>query len=297
MVEMRILVAIVHHWNPEGGGRHQSLRPDPAPRLEALRELILAFSRLGRNQFHFHFGDQAAYPANSDQRHHIDLHVITDGVHHLLDALDQPCRRRIHHVPTGPTHPLMLGFEAQSHLAGQLQSGYDLYAYVEDDLIIRDPLFFSKIVGFAAFAGSDCVLLPQRFELLPIPAHIDKLYIDGSMPELDLQQYLPEPGPPLEVGAGLLGSVLFESPPNPHAGCFVLTHDQLTHWTGQPWWLDKDCSFISPLESAATLGLLKTFRLYKPPFAQACWLEIQHWGTSFFSLLAHATPHRPEEHG
>ena len=27
------------------------------------------------------------------------------------------------------------------------------------------------------------------------------------------------------------------------------------------------------------------FRLYKPAFACASWLEIQHWGTSFSSLV------------
>ena len=33
---MRILIAIVHFWNPDGGGTHQSLRPDPDPRVHAL---------------------------------------------------------------------------------------------------------------------------------------------------------------------------------------------------------------------------------------------------------------------
>ena len=44
---------------------------------------------------------------------------------------------------------------------------------------------------------------------------------------------------------------------------------------------------MSPLESAATLGIAKTFRLFKPVMAQASWLEIQHWGTSFHCLLGH----------
>ena len=57
------------------------------------------------------------------------------------------------------------------------------------------------------------------------------------------------------------------------------------HWTQQPHWQDGDCSWVSPLESAATLGIAKTFRLFKPVMAQASWLEIQHWGTSFHCLL------------
>ena len=97
---MRILVAIVHHWNPEGSGRHQSLRPDPQPRIQALREQILALSRLSRHQLHLDLADQAAYSANLDLRYEIDLHLVTDGSHHVLDQLDAPCRQRVTHVAT-----------------------------------------------------------------------------------------------------------------------------------------------------------------------------------------------------
>ena len=293
---MRILVAIVHHWNPEGSGRHQSLRPDPQPRIQALREQILAFSRLGRHQLHFDFADQAAYAANLEHRYQIDLHLVTDGSHHVFDQLDLPFRRRLTHVQTEPSDPLRLGFEAQRHLESHLDAGYDLFAYFEDDLIIQDPFFFHKIHSFVDWAGPGSVVLPQRFEVLPIPARIDKLYIDGAMPQDRLLIHLPDPMPPLRLEDSLCGEVKFESPRNPHAGCFVLRPDQLRYWSQQPWWLDGDCSFISPLESAATLGLLKTFKLYKPNFASASFLEARHWGTSFFGLMAHATSQKPSVH-
>ena len=133
--------------------------------------------------------------------------------------------------------------------------------------------------------------------MLPIPSRIDKLYIDGALPADFLERYLTDPHPPLPYQDGLWGSVKFESPRNPHAGCFVLTPDQLRHWSQQSWWLDGDCSFISPLESSATLGLLKTFNLYKPSYASAMFLEAQHWGTSFLGLMADATPHKPSVYG
>ena len=276
-----------------GSGRHQSLRPDPQPRIQALHEQILAFSRLGRHQFHLDLADQAAYAANVDHRHQIDLHLITDGKNHVLDQLAAPFRQKLTHVPTVPSDPLLLGFEAHRHLAAQLDAGYDLFAYFEDDLIIHDPLFFHKIRRFVDEAGPDSVVLPQRFEVLPIPARIDKLYIDGVMPADELNLYLPYSAPPPQFHDPLWGDVQFESPRNPHAGCFVLRPDQLRHWSQQPWWLDGDCSFISPLESAATLGLLRTFKLYKPTYASALYLEAQHWGASFLGLMAKATPHRP----
>ena len=44
---------------------------------------------------------------------------------------------------------------------------------------------------------------------------------------------------------------------------------------------ERDCSFIGPLESAATLGALKTFPIYKPFARDAGWLEIQHLDQRF----------------
>ena len=35
-------------------------------------------------------------------------------------------------------------------LASRLDGAYDLYAYFEDDLIIIDPGFFGKLIGFVA---------------------------------------------------------------------------------------------------------------------------------------------------
>ena len=52
----------------------------------------------------------------------------------------------------------------------------------------------------------------------------------------------------------------------------------MRYWAEQSWFLDGDSSLVSPLESAATLGLLKTFQLYKPQMPFASFLELQHRG-------------------
>ena len=65
----------------------------------------------------------------------------------------------------------------------------------------------------------------------------------------------------------------------------MLTPEQMDRWCNHVCWQDGDCAFISPLESAATLGLTKVFKLYKPALAGASWLELQHWGTAFRSLV------------
>jgi hypothetical protein len=65
---------------------------------------------------------------------------------------------------------------------------------------------------------------------------------------------------------------------NPHAGCFLLSAEQMEHWADQPHFLDRKARFVGPLESAATLGILRTFRIYKPSPQNANFLEIEHAG-------------------
>jgi hypothetical protein len=281
---MRILLAIVHYWDPQGGGKHQSLRADPRPRVEALQQQLLCLRRLGRGQSMLHMQDRAVYPANEAFRHSIDVKVITDGVHHVLDRLEQPYQSCFEAVATEPANGRMLGFEAQRVLAEARDQHYDLYGYLEDDLLIHDPCFFQKIQWFRELMGDDSVLLPQRFEFSPFPHRVDRFYIDGPIAEAELRPLVPKAGPVrLVQWAGT--QVPFEPPLNPHAGCFFLSHDQMSHWVNQPWWQDGDTSFITPLESAATLGIAKTFQLFKPCLSHAAWLEVQHFGTCFHGLI------------
>ena len=281
---MRILVAVVHYWDPEGNGQHGSLRPNPRPRIEAFQQQLLALQRIGTRQAELNIQSMGADPANSQMRHTIDIKVITDGEHHVLDRLDDPYRSLFQMVVTKPVSPKHLGFETQRFLASRLDHEYDLYAYFEDDLIVLDPWFFHKIDWFRSQAGDDCIVFPHRIELPSEPHSVARFFIDGPMAEFDLRQILPSPE--ATIGAQWPGgTIYFESPRNPHAGCFVLSRNQLQHWTQQPHWQDGDSSWVSPLESAATLGIAKTFRMFKPVMAQASWLEIQHWGTSFHCLL------------
>jgi len=285
---MRILLASVHYWNPEGDGRHQSLRPQPEPRLQALQSQLLALRRIGLGQSMLHMAERAVLPANEALRHQIDVRWITDGEHTVLDRLDPAYRALAEEVITKPSDGLQLGFEAQRFLASQLDQGYDFYAYFEDDLVIHDPLFFHKILWFQGLMGADALLLPQRVELAPGPHQVDRFFIDGPIQSRELHQLIPVPAPTV-VAQSPGGEAVFDSPANPHAGCFVLSAEQLRRWVAHPCWQDGDCGFVSPLESAATLGIAKVFQLYKPAFSHASWLEVQHWGTSFHQLIGSAS--------
>ena len=281
---MKILVAIVHYWNPEGDGRHASLRSNPQPRIMALQEQLLSLLRLSNHQGAIDIGAMSVSDANQSIRHVFDLRVVTDGVHTVLNHLPSEVRSLVKEEVRTPLTPKHLGFEAQKLLAQNTQTDFDLLVYLEDDLLIRDPYFFHKVRWFNCQLGPDNLLLPQRMEIAAGPHVVDRLFIDGSLPPHELREVIPEPPPALVIEMPI-GTVYFESPRNPHSGCFVLTPDQMMRWVADDCWQDGDCSYVSPLESAATLGLIKVFRLYKPAFACASWLEIQHWGTSFSSLV------------
>ena len=150
---MRILLAIVHFWNPNGGGQHQSLRSDPLPRIKALESQLLSLRRLGTNHSYLHMVDKAVYPANLNMRHEIDVCIITDGTHHVLTQINPELSNSYSHVIVSPSDGMRLGFEAQKFLAKSLSHDYDLFGYLEDDLIINDSSFFDKLNWFSKLIG------------------------------------------------------------------------------------------------------------------------------------------------
>jgi hypothetical protein len=55
-------------------------------------------------------------------------------------------------------------------------------------------------------------------------------------------------------------------------------------WASSPGFLDGDCSFAGPLESAASLGIMKTFRIYKGSYTNARFHEIRHLHNRYLGL-------------
>ena len=228
--------------------------------------------------------DRAVYPCNDAFRNEITIRIITDGEHTVLDRLEPSYRDCFEEVVVSPTNGLMLGFEAHAFLASQADLEFDFYGYMEDDLVIQDPQFFQKLSWLTSLLSPYDLVLPQRVEFASNPHPVDRFYIDGPLDAAELSR-LNLNSRPLIIFKAPGGDVVLETPRNPHAGCFFLTHRQLIHWSKQSFWLDRDSTFISPLESAATLGISKAFKLLKPCFSHASWLELQHWGTSFHCLI------------
>lgn len=279
---MRLLLAIPHYFHADPGGAHASQRGAAQARLAALTACLTNLHQhFGAPQRLIHIGERQARLANQATALSLEIVVCTARDRHLLADLPLP-PDRFHHHPT-QADPLLLGFECQDLLRSALGQ-YDLFGYLEDDLLIHDPWFFAKLTWFTAQAGETCLLQPNRYETHP-QHPTRKVYIDG-----DLAPHVTAPYQDVTVRPQLSAQVLgqtvhFRRALNPHSGCFFLTAAQLAHWSSQPHFWDRQTSFIGPLESAATLGIMRAFQVYKPAPENANFFEIQHYGSAFLSLL------------
>lgn len=279
---MRILFTIPHFFNPEGSGKHGSLRKDPQTRRIALTTCLTALKALyGKYQYMIDISRIQAIPANQNNGNDVDIIVCTTQGFHLLSQIPLASDFLMHHNTN--VEPMLLGFECQAVLKSCLGK-YDYYCYLEDDLVLHDPWFFVKLKWFNHHTGNGNLLQPNRYEISPLGT-LQKAYIDGNLnPKITAKFQNIREQPQLK-GKIMEKLITFHKTYNPHSGCYFLNAEQMAEWASKPYFLDRDTSFIGPLESAATLGIMRSFRVYKPAAADASFLEIQHFGTTFLSLI------------
>ena len=282
---MRLLITIPHYYHrkSEPGVIPHGATSDPVEfRQRALRQCILSLHQhFGSAQYMMQIASRRTCAANTRLKTLLHVVVLTTEGRHLLNDLKLPAEFFHHH--TTRAEPMRLGFECHKILRDRW-GNYDFFGYLEDDLILSDPWLFLKLKWFQGFAGADAVLLPNRFERGTEPL-VNKAYIDGDLAERVTARFQDINEKPHIEGTWLDVPVYFKRPLNPHSGCFFLTKEQMAHWMGQPYFLDGDASFVGPLESAATLGIQKAFRIYKPAVENASFLEIEHAGSRFLSKL------------
>lgn len=281
---MKLLFAIPHYYNPinrgsRGYGAHSGR---DELRLQAVRTCLQSIQQLfGRPQCVIDIARRTTTPANQVTATVADVVLCTTGSAHLLDRLELS---RQYYTPCPTTaEPLLLGFACHAALRDRL-GAYDFYCYLEDDLVLRDPWFFVKLRWFVNNVGPDSVLMPNRYEI----GHeqiVHKAYVDGPLKEKATAAYQDIADRPEIIGEVLGQRVRFARPLNPHSGCFFLTAEQFTRWTTSGHFLDGATSFIGPLESAATLGVMRTFRVYKPTMPTGAFLEIEHFVPAFLPLI------------
>lgn len=282
---MRLLIVIPHYYHPAadaGEKRYGATSGNVESRRNALRQSLLSLQQhFGPAQYIMQLASRRTSPANTRMKTLLHVVVCTTGGRHLLDGLKLPPEFYHHH--TTRAEPMRLGFECHKVLRDRW-GNYDYYGYLEDDLIVRDPSLFLKLKWFERLAGPDALLLPNRYEG-GTGSLVNKAYIDGDLSE-QTTAGLQDVRDRAEIsGTWLDVPVLFRRPLNPHSGCFFLTGEQLADWMQQPFFLDGDESFIGPLESAASLGIQKAFRVYKPAIENGSFLEIEHFGTRFLGKL------------
>ena len=269
---MKILATICHYYKAGGEKQYGSLGGNARARADALGRTIMALHEVAATPGMLHPPDLKGIPANEPTCHKLDVVVCTTGADHLLDSLDLPDRLYRQHATEA--EPKLLGFECHDVLRDGLGK-YDFFCYQEDDIVIRDPWFFAKHLWFATWAGPDRVLQPNRYEL-SAKARVHKVYIDGDIAVKHTRKHQSLTDMPDLMSRAMNLPLRFRGSPNPHAGCFFLNGGQMRKWTDQDYFLDRDISFMGPLESAATLGVLRCFDLFKPAPECAHFLEVLH---------------------
>jgi len=282
---VRLQLAITHYFNPSGGGRHGSLSPDPGPRIKALRMVVLQLHRL--------FGPQAGclnhlqrrVDAVKDGGGELSVMICVTGKYHLLDELeDLRTAGAFTIVNCDPPEPKQLGFECHHALQKDFQN-YDYSGYLEDDIVITDADFFLKLESFNNYFGNNYLLQPNRIETTEDLKHLQRFYIDGDYNPAATEKY--RLSMEQELCMEFLGKpVRFRQPLNTHSGCFFLNHSQATSYFNGQHWHERDVSFHSPLESAATLGVMKQFQIMKPVLSNGRFLSVEHASRNFMGLVA-----------
>lgn len=276
---MRILVTLPHFFKAEADSRHSSTDArQRARRRQAIEDVLLGWRTHFDTTLTLQI-DRRAYERTRGVASVLDLVVLVNRDDHLLDdALLRLTSARV--VSVAEENPRMLPFATHQAMA-ERRGAYDWFVYSEDDLLVRDPSFFDKQSSFQSQFGWRRVLQPNRFELNRIGPQF-KIFVDGNLrPGITapFHRALPDE----EFLHQSMGSarIVHRRALNPHSGFFCLSAEQFDHWVRQPHFGDRDSAFISPLESAATLGILKTFAIYKPFAAHAGFLEVEHLDDRF----------------
>jgi hypothetical protein len=293
---MRILFTIphyVHCGETSADGRiYGAMAADGEPRRRALLACLTALhQQFGAPACWIHHARRTAEAVAPPAPHRLEIVICTTGGWHLLERLDVAPRYYTHRATDA--QPQFLGFTCHRVLRDRL-GDFDYYGYLEDDLIVHDPWFFRKLAWFNRHAGDEKLLQANRFEA-GLNCLVPKVYVDGDVNPAATAPFqdVTDSGP---VTGEMLGVPLrFERTLNPHSGCFFLNARQMAHWVRQPHFTDHASQFIGPLETAATLGIMRTFKVYRPVAANADFLEVQHAGTGYLERLCAAPRSAPPE--
>ena len=291
---MRVQVCIPHYFrehtdpaqNPNGYG---SLRSGARlARSIALSRCISGLLNLQTNQKTLilnHHNKRIDSEEKLTNNCEIEINVCTDGINFLGDVLEL-YKTKINHIPIKLENSRELPLHTRDLLIGS-SNKFDIYTYMEDDIIIHDPLFFEKQSWFLQKTNGLFILMPHRYERID-QGKCEVLLVDGKlMPDLiNVFQETTE-----NVANGMFQgkvSASFDMASNPHSGTFTVNQSQKIHLQNQQ--LPTD-GFIGPLETAATLTTMKFFKILKPSYINWKFLCVEHGDPSFLHYI-NTLPHQ-----
>lgn len=287
---MRVLFAIPHYYDPEGNRFYGSLGTDVRRRVEAVAATIVGlYQALDRRQGLLDGAKRVVHATNTRDPVEVSVAVCTTRGKHLLAHLKGLADAGLFVHRETAAEPAFLGFECHALLREAL-GRFDYYCFLEDDLLISDPQFFVKLRWFNKLAGDEAVLAPNRYEVAPGQA-FHKLYIDGNMADPNISpRFQNVKDRPVVEGDVMGQAVRFQRVNNTHSGAFFLNARQMARWAGLPGFLDRDAGFADPMASAASLGVMRHFRLYKPARENADFLELRHLSNRYLGARLRFAP-------
>jgi len=208
----------------------------------------------------------------------LEITVVTNGRDRLASVLDG-LAGDLQELVVEPDDPRQLPLLTRDRLIADPEPA-DLWLYLEDDLLLLDPLFFDKQCWWLDLVHHTQVLMPHRYELVHGGAG-GRLLVDGPM-AAQLINPLNQPQPAAVGGAFDGRQVLFDRTTNPHSGLFVVSERQRRQL--QDAALPRE-GFVGPLETAATLTVLHRYPVCKPSLAHRRFLMVEHGHPSFLPLV------------
>lgn len=246
-----------------------------SPRVFALNEALVALKRhFGERRFR---GPYTEIEPVDDEGRKLDIVIVTvegRNVLHLIDV--DPGEYDVEYF-TGD--PMFLGFETQ-RIARERGGDYDVVGMMEDDLVINDPAFLDKVLWFNRAFGPKAVLQPHRVEVSRAGL-LAKTMIEPSLAPHFTEQFRHPGEPEMREGEFAGRPRRFARTTNPHSGCWFLTGEQVQDWSREPYFYDREPSWVGPLESAATRAFALKHCVYRAVDPDPFFLEIEHFGVSF----------------
>lgn len=279
---MRILLVVAHYFKAEAKPSYSSVNAAMRDRRRrALESMLVSWRADFSETASLNIGHRMTEIQSPTM--HLDIVIAVNETHHLIDeSLQQGLGLALHEAHLD--NPRLLPFEAHRIMADR-SADYDWFVYSEDDLLLHDAGLFRKLSAFQQVFGPKRLLQPNRYEINTQAWRL-KTYIDGDLRTAladHLWHYVSEEHQILTQKSEW-GLLTFARARNPHSGFFALSAEQFALWKAQPHFLDLDCSFVSPLESAASLGLVKTFSVFKPSSPNLDYFEIEHLDRKFSGL-------------